>query len=418
MPRVNRNTSPRRPALAILPEEVWALVVEYTIGRSLRAKVSPDDGRRKESRVLLILQLVCRTLHVSGRSICLLRAMATAQRSFLTCQDLSTPHLFAHACFYSPRKLNRFFTILRRYPSKAALVRTLSGHPDLEMGLVSVLACFVGDVPRLPNVVALGFLRYISPTFTCINLLLAKCPNLEELELFWNGQGRADVPRLQLAALPRLRSLKLSGFLHRDTFLFPFFGNPAWASSSLVNFELDRADCASRRRPPPPLPFTLLSTFLGWVGPNLTSFIIKNAPFPSSLVTLCPAIKVLGLRDLNFNQPPFPSLHHQHVTTVHLSRPAMHVLFQGGELATLKRCLPALAVVRVDLWMAIWAEVNPDVEEEPDYPDWIDYVDYIDAADVLCRAAGLELQGAHGRQWVQSGQWRDEDDFEVMIKSF
>lgn len=96
----------------------------------------------------------------------------------------------------------------------------------------------------------------------------------------------------------------------------------------------------------------------------------------------------------------------------------MHVLFQGEELATLKRCLPALAVVRVDLWMAIWVEVNPDLDEEDDYPDWIDYVDYIDTADVLCQAAGPELQGAHGRQWVQSSQWRDEDDPEVMTKSF
>lgn len=161
------------------------------------------------------------------------------------------------------------------------------------------------------------FLRYISLTFACINLLLAQCPNLEELDLFWNCQGRADVPRLQLAALPRLRSLKLRGFLHGDTFLPPFLSNPSWASSSLIDFELDRADRPSRRRPPPPLPSTLLATFIGWVGLNLTSFIIKNAPFPSSLVTLYPAIKVLGLRDLN--QPPFPSLHHQRVTTVHLS---------------------------------------------------------------------------------------------------
>lgn len=149
MSRVTRSVSrsPVRPALAILPEEVWALVVEYAIGRSLRARVSPNGDRTHNYRELLVLQLVCRTLHVSGRSICLLHAMATAQRLFLTCQDLSTPHPFAHTCFFSPRKLNRFFTILRRYPSEAVLVRTLYGYKDLEMGLVSVLECFVGDVP-------------------------------------------------------------------------------------------------------------------------------------------------------------------------------------------------------------------------------------------------------------------------------
>lgn len=332
-----------------------------------------------------------------------------AKRFFSFYQDLSTPHLFAHACFGSSLQLDRFISVLKRDPSKAALVRTLSGYETIDSDVTSVLEGVTGDIPLLPNLVALSRIRYLPSTFTCINHLLVQCPSLEELNLFWNCGSQADVPRLQLVALPTVQSLKLRGFLLGDTFLSDFLGNPSWsASSPLTHFELDRADWVSEPSPPP-LPSTLLTAFLGWVGPNLTSLIIKNAPFPSSLVALCPIITVLGLRDLDLDQPPFPSLHHPHVTTVHLSRPPLDVLSRARSWPLSRNASPLWPSSGWTLrrrsgrrWIRIWQKMWILQTGSCTRSTSMRRMSFAGRHDWCCRA----LMAAAGRSLVSGGQGR------------
>lgn len=184
-----------------------------------------------------------------------------------------------------------------------------------------------------------------------------------------------------------------------DRFLAGLLTDPNWASSSLSYFEL----AVDTWRTAPFLSASL-ATFLGLVGPRLDQFIIKNAHFPSSLVAFCPNIKVLGLRDLDLVQPPFPSVFHPSVKIIRLSQPPLHSLFQAGELDVLKKCFPAVIAVQVDLWQAVWAQVDPGFNDEVE-PDWKLFTAHIDAAEMLCQAAGLPLLGSHGRMWEQSDQW-------------